>query len=126
MKRIARVVRVLLKNNLGFLIEELGLKLHLPFTKRFLMSRKLPAELAVNLRKSFEELGGAFIKLGQLLGIRPDLVPEEFCVEFKKLLDDVPPVHFDVIKKAIEKSLGKRYKTYLLRCMSHPIESELF
>jgi len=123
LKRIARVVRVLLKNNLGFLIEELGLKLHLPFTKRFLMSRKLPAELAVNLRKSFEELGGAFIKLGQLLGIRPDLVPEEFCVEFKKLLDDVPPVHFDVIKKAIEKSLGKELGSVFKNFEHDPIGS---
>ncbi len=107
LKRIARVVRVLLKNGLGFLIDELNLKLHLPFTKRFLMDKKRVDDLAVRLRESMEELGGAFVKLGQLLSIRPDLVPIEFCDEFKKLLDQANPEKFSVIKKQIEKNLGK-------------------
>lgn len=65
-------------------------------------------DLAYRLRKSMEELGGGFIKLGQLLSLRPDLIPVEFCDEFKKLLDDVPPEKFDVIKKQIGKSLDKK------------------
>ena len=56
-------------------------------------------DAAVGLRKSMEELGGAFIKLGQLLSLRPDLIPVEYCNEFRKLLDEVPPLHFDIIKK---------------------------
>jgi ubiquinone biosynthesis protein len=43
------------------------------------------------LRLAFEELGPSFIKLGQLLSSRPDLITEEFAGEFRRLLDEVPP-----------------------------------
>lgn len=106
--RISQIAGVLLKNGLGFLVDELNLTLHLPFTKRFLMNRKKKDDLAYRLRISMEELGGAFIKFGQLLSLRPDLIPYEYCREFKKLLDDVPPVDFKLIKKEIEKGLGEK------------------
>jgi ubiquinone biosynthesis protein len=54
-----------------------------------------PAE---RLRMSFEELGPTFIKLGQLLATRPDLIPLEFANEFKKLHDNVQPVGFSEIE----------------------------
>src|SRR5687767_12854779 len=50
-----------------------------------------PAE---RLRMAFEELGPTFVKLGQLLATRPDLVPPDFIEEFKKLHDQVSPISF--------------------------------
>ncbi len=61
-----------------------------------------PAE---RLRHAFEELGPTFVKLGQLLASRPDLIPDNFIQEFEKLQDDVPGVPFSEIKALIESEL---------------------
>lgn len=55
---------------------------------------------------SFEELGPTFVKLGQLLATRPDLVPEEYVTEFEKLHDRVQPLSFDVIEGVLKEEFG--------------------
>jgi ubiquinone biosynthesis protein len=60
-------------------------------------------------KETLEKLGPTFVKFGQFLSIRPDLVPPEFCEEFKKLQDKVPPVPFSLIKKELEKELRCAY-----------------
>ena len=59
---------------------------------------------AVNL---FIELGPAYIKLGQLLSVRPDVLPQPYIQEFSKLQDEVPPAPFEEVKTIIEQQLGK-------------------
>jgi ubiquinone biosynthesis protein len=54
-----------------------------------------------------EELGGTYIKLGQLLSIRPDLIELEYCEECQKLQDDVKPFSFEEAKKIIEAEFKK-------------------
>jgi len=54
----------------------------------------------------FEELGGSYVKLGQLLSLRPDLIPQEYCDEFKKLQDHVAPFPFVQVQKIIDHELG--------------------
>lgn len=58
------------------------------------------------LRMAFESLGPTFVKLGQLLSNRPDMIPDSFIAEFKKLQDNVAPLPFDVIRRQVEKELG--------------------
>lgn len=68
-----------------------------------------PAERA---RMSFEELGPTFVKLGQLLATRPDLVPEDFVLEFSKLHDQVAPISFDLVSKVLkEEGLFDKFLT---------------
>lgn len=55
------------------------------------------------LRMSFEELGPTFIKLGQLLATRPDLIPVSYCDEFKKLHDNVTTIPFVQMREVVEK-----------------------
>ena len=62
-------------------------------------------ELPVNLRMMFQELGTTFIKLGQLLSTRPDMVGEKIATEFEKLQDDNPPITYEEVKSVIESEL---------------------
>ena len=59
------------------------------------------------LRKSFEELGPSFIKLGQLLSTREDILNPALIKELKELQDNVRPIEFEIAKAVIEKQLGK-------------------
>lgn len=61
----------------------------------------------VRLRKALEELGPVFIKFGQMLSTRRDLLPEDIAEELAKLQDDVPPFPEDQAIEIIEKALGK-------------------
>ena len=54
-----------------------------------------------------EELGSAYIKLGQMLSTRPDLVGIEIATELQQLRDNTPITPFDEIKEIIESELGR-------------------
>lgn len=66
-----------------------------------------PPEMPRKVRRMLEELGPTFIKIGQLLGTRPDLVPKPFIDEFKHLYDKTQASPFADIKKLIEQELGQ-------------------
>ncbi len=104
-KRVTTVIRVLARHGLGGVLSRYGFAWHLPVFKRG--TTELPADLPQRLRKAMEELGGAYIKLGQLLSTRPDLVPQEYCEEFSKLQDDVPPESMQTVEKVIEQEFKK-------------------
>src|ERR1041384_6869559 len=60
------------------------------------------------LRLALEDLGPVFVKLGQALSTRPDLIPEDLAVERAKLQDQVPPVPGEQAKAIVERSLGRK------------------
>jgi ubiquinone biosynthesis protein len=66
---------------------------------------------AERLRQACEELGTMFIKLGQMLSTRADLLPEAYRLELAKLVDDVPPLPLDVITRVIREELGAAPET---------------
>lgn len=78
---------------------------------RFIVERVLAGDIeklsaAERVRLSFEELGPTFVKLGQLLATRPDLVPEDYVREFEKLHDRVQPLPFEMMEAVIKEELG--------------------
>ena len=79
---------------------------------RFVVERIFSSDLenlsvAERVRMSFEELGPTFVKLGQLLATRPDLVPEDYVREFEKLHDRVHSLSFETVEAVIKEDLGK-------------------
>ena len=108
-KRFEQVLKVLTKYELGHYLEKAKLK------KRSLKLKKKMSR-PVELRMILEELGGTFIKLGQLLSLRPDLIPHEYCEELSKLQDDVKPISFEevnhVIKAEFMKPVSKLFKRF--------------
>jgi ubiquinone biosynthesis protein len=79
---------------------------------RFIIERLQSASEVENLstaervRMSFEELGPTFVKLGQLLASRPDLVPEEYVQEFEKLHDQVQALPYSTIEEVLREEFG--------------------
>lgn len=65
-------------------------------------------QMAVAFRKRLVELGPAYIKLGQVLSTRPDLLPDIYVRELEQLQDDVDPLPFDVVLETLEAELGGR------------------
>lgn len=68
--------------------------------------RTATPEAARELRLALEELGTAYVKLGQLLSSRPDLLPDVYIEELSRLVDEVPPVPFGEIEPVILRELG--------------------
>ncbi|MCL2332704.1 MAG: AarF/UbiB family protein [Actinomycetia bacterium] len=62
---------------------------------------------ARELREAFEDLGPAFIKLGQLISIRPDMFPPQYVFEMENLRDAVNPTPFEAIRPVIERDFGR-------------------
>ncbi|OFZ15946.1 MAG: ubiquinone biosynthesis protein [Bdellovibrionales bacterium RBG_16_40_8] len=66
---------------------------------------------AERLRSAFEELGPTFIKLGQLLATRPDLIPEEYTSEFSKFHDRVTPLSYSDIEKELKSHFSSKIES---------------
>ena len=110
-RRLNQILRILTKHGFGFAIQQLHLNEH-AIGRGIIKTRMLrrftepPESRAVRLRKVLEELGPTFIKLGQTLSVRPDLVPLDLCYELSKLQDRVPPFGYEDVKKQIKESFG--------------------
>ena len=65
-------------------------------------------EKAVRFRERLIELGPAYIKLGQLLSTRPDLLPATYITELEKLQDSVDVLPYAIVQEVIERDLGAR------------------
>jgi ubiquinone biosynthesis protein len=61
----------------------------------------------VQLRQTLEELGPSFIKIGQLLATRPDLVPDRYVTELKKLYDKTTPSPYEEVRAVVRRELGR-------------------
>jgi ubiquinone biosynthesis protein len=108
--RIGRIIAVASRHGFGHLVEQLGLQRFFSLGRR-VVTFKRPPSLAhrisapERLRLMFEDLGPTFIKFGQVLACRPDMLPLEYSREFLKLMDSVAPFPSSEAKKIIEEDL---------------------
>ena len=89
-----------------FLISKEALKL-LFWAWRHRSEAEFQVQMARRIREVFEKLGPTFIKLGQTLSMRPDFIPQAYCSEFEKCLDQAPALPFSQISQALNSELKK-------------------
>jgi len=78
---------------------------------------------AIRLRLALESLGPIFIKFGQMLSTRKDLLPSDIAIELSKLQDKVPPFEFKKVKQTIENSYSKKITSVFKEFNEKPIAS---
>lgn len=126
LKRLNEIIAVLNKYDFGFVAIKIQLKSKIPLidhSYEYESIEELDETLPVRLRQVLQELGTTYIKLGQTLSTRPDLVGDDFAREFSKLQDDNPPLDFKLIRKVVESELGDRLENLFLEFDEEPLAS---
>ena len=111
LQRYNRILQVLLRYGFSDLIHRLHIDQYLDFGWQRLQGNQPEERLSrvsrpERLRLAFEELGPTFIKLGQLLSSRPDLLPPAYLEELARLQDKIPPVPWAEIDAVIQREFG--------------------
>ena len=124
-QRLRQIITILIKHGFYPIIERIHLTKLISIPQR-IVGKKATIEqealsLAVRTRLAFEELGPTFIKFGQILSTRPDILPEEFIKEFLKLQDEVPSFAFQDVVKVIEQEFKKSVKELLREIEEKPV-----
>ncbi|MCD4692163.1 MAG: hypothetical protein K8R79_04570, partial [Calditrichales bacterium] len=109
--RYRKILHILFKYGFGDFIETLKIEQYIEIGLQ-MISRKRRKQIekltrAERVRKALEELGPTFVKLGQILSTRPDLIPFEYSQELLKLQDQVPSFPYEDVRKIIKSETGK-------------------
>ncbi|MBE9473049.1 MAG: AarF/ABC1/UbiB kinase family protein [Chloroflexi bacterium] len=109
LQRYREIVGVFIRHGFGELADLLELQPYLALPRRLLRRWRReapPLGAPQRVRLVLEELGPTFIKLGQVLSTRPDLIPPAYITELAKLQDTVPPAEWEPVRAQIEAELG--------------------
>ena len=105
--RFRQVVNTFLAHGVGTFLDTRGSFLRL---KRLFKKDAHAYPAHVRFRMALESLGPTFIKLGQILSTRADILPEEWVKELMKLRDELPPNSWDEIEEVLISELGRDYE----------------
>jgi ubiquinone biosynthesis protein len=126
--RYRDVVFALIRNGFGFIARDLGLMDLFSMQKRKMAEEDIPAQASVSnraerIRRFLEDMGPTFVKLGQLISTRSDILPKDIIQELEKLQDSVPAFSFDKVKHVIEEELGQPLEALFHSFDEKPIAS---
>ena len=124
-QRLRQIIIILIKHGFYPIIERIHLTKLISLPQRILGKKVIVQQeaisFAVRTRLAFEELGPTFIKFGQILSTRPDILPEEFIKELLKLQDEVPPFPFPDVVRVIENEFKKPVKELFKEVDEKPV-----
>ncbi len=101
-ERLAQIALVLVRHGFGEIVSRLPLGPLAPAPP----PSGAPRTFAVRLREALQDLGPSFVKLGQVMSTRPDILPAEVIAELKKLQDDVPPMTPEEVDEVLAEGYG--------------------
>lgn len=112
-QRYREITQILVRHGFDQLIDVLELAPFVSLPARWLRQRRGSEEWSTphRLRIALEELGPTFVKLGQILSTRPDLIPPNYVEELAKLQDSAPPFPSEAARRLVEDELGKPLDT---------------
>jgi len=124
-QRYREIITVLVKHGFGDIIVRSHLDRYIDLGRKIFSSAAEKESLTrwERMRMVLEELGPTFIKLGQILGNRPDLLPGELIAELEKLQDAVSPVPADDIIRAVEHELRRPLEELFAEFSREPLAS---
>ena len=117
--RLTEIAQVAVRHGFGYFFERHRLSDLLPWGTRLEAADR--STRGIRLREMFDELGPTFVKFGQLLSTRPDVVPPDVVAELRKLQDDVRPFSFAEARAVIEGELGLEVERLFLEFEETPI-----
>jgi len=103
--RLSEIAQVAARHGFGYFLRKYRLGDLLPKGEQRLDADSTASDRGRRLREMLDELGPTFVKFGQLLSTRPDVVPPDIVAELRGLQDDVSPVGFNQIRDVIEAEL---------------------
>jgi len=125
--RYREIANVLVRHGFGYLTHQLGLGEFLDLPRRLRARPEVEKRAkeepspAARLRLVLEELGATFIKLGQILSTRGDLLPPEYIAELEKLQDQVPPFSFAAVREILRTELGLPHEEIFVTFEATPL-----
>jgi ubiquinone biosynthesis protein len=104
--RLSEITQVAVRHGFGYFFERHRLTDLLPWRGDRIPADATPSQRGKALREMLDELGPTFVKFGQLLSTRPDVVPPDIIAELRGLQDDVRPFPFEQVVEVVEADLG--------------------
>ncbi len=124
-RRFNKIISIFARHGFGSFLESLQVGRYLPLPPKIFRQKAEPAHLspAEHLRLALEELGPTFIKLGQILSTRADILPPQFVVELSKLQDHVPPTPWEAVLDLLAAEYGGDAQTIFPQIDPQPLGS---
>lgn len=124
--RLTRITRIFIRHDLDEFVSAIPVLRPYRWLWRLLPWRWVPrgaAPRGARLREALEELGPVFVKLGQVVSTRPDLLPEDIFEELAKLQDRVPPFPGEQAERIVADVLGAPLDAHFSRFETQPVAS---
>jgi ubiquinone biosynthesis protein len=118
---MSEIAQVAVKHGFGYFFTRNKLTDLLPGRSSVSDLEGAPSERGQHLREMLDELGPTFVKFGQLLSMRPDVVPPDIIVELRKLQDEVSPFPFEQVEEVIQAELGQTIERLFLDFREVPV-----
>src|SRR5919201_3576289 len=119
--RMSEIAQVAVRHGFGYFLESHRIGEVVPWHRRAALAGGAPSERGRHLREMLDELGPTFVKFGQLLSTRPDVVPPDILLELEKLQDDVRPFPFEDVERVVEEDLGLSLDRLFLEFDEQPV-----
>jgi ubiquinone biosynthesis protein len=119
--RISEIAQAAVRHGFGYFFERHRLSDLLPWRERVPLDGDEPSLRGQHLRELLDELGPTFVKFGQLLSTRPDVLPPDIIAELRGLQDDVRPFPYEDVERTIQAELGLSVEQLFLEFEQRPM-----
>ncbi len=119
--RLSEIAQVMVRHGFGYVLTRHHLGDLIPGRRKLRLEESVASDRGRHLREMFEELGPSFVKFGQLLSMRPDVLPPDVIAELRALQDDVRPFAFADVRRVIQEDLDQSLERLFLEFDEQPV-----